>query len=71
MKKLYYVQITVMVMADSCAEAAEVAAREATSEDCDAMIATSIPWDWNDAIPFGSDDDATCGAVLERQDTSE
>ncbi len=71
MKKLYCVEITVMVMAENEDEAAEIAAREATSENCEAMIASSVSSEWHDAIPFGSDDDATCGEVLERQRASQ
>ena len=67
MKKLYWVEITVMVMAEDEDEAAEIAACEAISENCDAMIASSVPSGWYDAIPFGSDDDATCCEVLKRQ----
>jgi hypothetical protein len=36
-----------------------------------AMKASSVPLEWHGAVPFGSDDDATSGEVLERQRASQ
>lgn len=36
-----------------------------------AMKASSVPSEWHGAVPFGSDDDATSGEVLERQRASQ
>ena len=67
MKKLYWIDITMMVMAEDEDEAAEIAARKATPENCVGRLALSVPSEWRDAIPFGADDDLTCGEILKRQ----
>ena len=67
MKKLYCVEITVMVMAENKEEAAEIASREALPESCEANEAFSVPSEWYGAIPFGADDEKTCAQILKHQ----
>lgn len=66
MKKLYRVDVYYFVMASS--EKMALAVRP-TLGDCSrqAQIAGSVPVDWWDAIPFGSEDDSTCGEILQDQ----
>lgn len=67
MKKLYMVEMMVMVMAEDEDEAIDVATGwgiEITSYDCDVTKVVGVPQEWEDAIPFGADDDRTCKEVL-------
>ena len=60
MKRLYRVEITVMVMSETEDSAKDLAANNAQPEDCDVFEAKSSPSSWYSAIPFGADDDSTC-----------
>lgn len=82
MKKLYRVDMMVMVMAEDEDEAINVATGwgiEIAPDDCDATEGSSgypygwedsYPYEWEDSIPFGSDDDRTCKEILEDERTN-
>jgi len=67
MKKLYEVQATTYVMAENEFEAVDVLndfETEIDIADCEVFEAGSIPRRWTDAIPWGGDDDKTCGEII-------
>jgi len=66
-KKLYHVEITVMVMAENETDAKLEAVSNADILDCEANSATSVASEWYDAIPWGETDDRTCGQILKAQ----
>ena len=64
MKRLYDVEIRVFVMAEDEEEARQIATRECQPEEADAEEAGSVDVFWWDSIPYGSDDDKTCGKIM-------
>ena len=67
MKKLYMVEMMIMVMAEDKDDAIDVATGygvEISSHDCDVTEVVGVPQSWEDAIPFGADDDRTCKDIL-------
>ena len=69
MKKLFEVEVHYYVMAEDAGEAKRGLLILAL-EDCMTVAyeAFSVDASWRDAIPFGSDDDQTCGQIMaERQ----
>jgi len=67
MKKLYEVEMIMMVMAEDESDAKLVAAQNASAEnwdEFDAYEADSVKSEWWDCIPWGSDDDKTCGEII-------
>lgn len=70
MKKLYRCKLIVMVMGENEDEAEGVALYGLTwveRGELEIFEALSIPDDWKDARPFGSDTDETCGEIIKRQ----
>ena len=68
MKTLYRVDITVMVLAESEADARSVACMNCCEEDADAHVAESTPADWYDAYPYTANgNDFTVGEILKMQ----
>jgi len=69
MKTLYRVDITVMVLAESEADARSVACMNCCEEDAEAHVAESTPADWYDAYPYttGDENDFTVGEILKMQ----
>ncbi len=74
MKRLYRIDVTYYVMAESREEAQMVrpdfGIEEALS-DASIEETLSVSSSWRDAIPFGGDDDRTCGEILEAQGKGE
>ena len=70
MKKLYCVEIDThyYVMAESEFEAERIR-HDINQHDVFAREATNVGIyrEWRDAIPIGSDDDKTCGQIMEEQ----
>lgn len=64
MKKLYRVEIIEMVMADNETDAKSIAVKNADIVDCKAHEAKSCPSDWYDYIPWGEENDRTCGDII-------
>jgi hypothetical protein len=66
MKKLYEVTVTYYVMAESEdeAECVDTLHGDTTKE---VERATSVDELWWHAIPFGGDDDRTCGVILQAE----
>ena len=64
-KQLYEVNKRYYVMAEN-----QMAAEFVRVVDADFEIhkATSVDHDWWNAIPFGSDDDRTCGQIIEESE---
>ena len=64
-KKLYRVRVTLYVMAEN-ASGACVAATKAPFDifECHARKADHVDPDWENAIPYNSDDERTCEEVL-------
>ncbi len=64
-KKLYRVKVTLYVMAENESEAC-VAATNARFDifECNAKKAENVDQEWNNAIPYNSDDDRTCAEIL-------
>lgn len=70
MKKLYRVEITMMVMADDVFDAMAVAEQsvdQSNTGEFEVAPATSTPSEWYDLVPYGSDDDLTVGEILKLQ----
>jgi hypothetical protein len=66
-KKLYEVNIRVYVMAECADEAQELAIENCEDTEAEAHIANSVSNAWWNAIPYGTDDDTTCGEILSSQ----
>lgn len=66
-KKLYEVEIKAYVMAEDEDEAKSIAVAECEDVDAEAFVTNSIDAEWWDAIPYGNDDDLTCGEILKQQ----
>lgn len=64
MKQLYEVEIRVYVMAEDEQDAVQIAARECQPEEAEAYEAVSVDTIWWKAIPYGSDNDKTCGEIV-------
>lgn len=64
MKKLYEVEIKVYVMAEDKEDALYIASRECQPEEAEAYEAESVDALWWKSIPYGSDDDKTCGEII-------
>jgi hypothetical protein len=64
-KKLYRVKVVLFVMAENESDAC-VAATQARFDifECSARKAEMVDPGWKDAIPYNSDDDRTCSAIL-------
>ena len=67
MKKLYEVEIKVYVMAEDAEEAAQIAVTDCQDTEAEAFLANSVDSEWFDVIPYGGDDDTTCGEILKSQ----
>lgn len=67
MKKLFCVTIVVYVMAGNESDAKRIGAEYCAADSAEAYIAESVASEWYDYIPFGSDDDMTCGDILKAQ----
>lgn len=66
MKKLFVVSYTAYVMAEDV-EAAKYVHIDTDNSDIEVSQATSVDHIWWDAIPFGSDDDRTCGQIIQEE----
>lgn len=64
MKKFYEVEIKLYVLAEDEWEAAVIATRECQPEAAEVDEAGSVDSRWWKAIPYGSDDDKTCGEIM-------
>ena len=67
MKQLYRVDVTLLFYADSKAQVFGLLAEALCDVDTmsqDPYPVYSVPGSWHDAIPFGEDDDRTCGEIL-------
>jgi len=64
MKRLYEVEIRVYVMAENEQDALQIAARECQPEEAEAEEAGSVDSLWWKSIPYGADDDKTCGEIM-------
>ncbi len=64
-KKLYRVKVTLYVMAENESEAC-VAATGAKFDifECSAKKAERVDQDWDNAVPYNSDDNRTCAEIL-------
>lgn len=67
MKKLYVVERRYYVMAESLLEAEDIEPDSITDCITFAFETDSVDDEWWDVIPFNSDDDRTCGQILEEQ----
>ena len=72
MKKLYQVEITLMVMAENEEDALEAIKDEVFGmidviECGEACEAKTVPEKWANEIPFNADGDATCIDIMKRQ----
>lgn len=65
-KRLYEVTVTYYVMAEDEAEAVGIQTLGG-DPTIEVALATSVGAEWWHAIPFGGDDDRTCGEILEGQ----
>lgn len=67
-KLLYGVEITVYVMAEDEDEAKSLAVTNCEEDNAEAWQAfSSVASEWSNAIPFGADDNMTCGDILKLQ----
>ncbi len=64
-KKLYLVEKKAYVMAENELEAGVIDTGDGASVEV--LEALSVDSDWWDLIPFGGDDDNTCGQILTQQ----
>lgn len=62
-KRLYRVTVMFMVLAEN-ETAAEYAEQYPDGASVEVEMANSVPSDWRDAIPYGGDDNRTCGEIL-------
>ena len=67
-KKLYRVKVVLFVMAENESDAC-VAATRARFDifECTAKRAVKIDPEWNDAIPYNTNDDRTCSEIMGSQ----
>jgi hypothetical protein len=66
-KKLYEVTAKFYVMADNELGAEYPYSFELSNCTLDVFEAQSVDADWWDSIPFGGDDDRTCGQIFEQR----
>lgn len=71
MKQLYKLEIYCYVMAEDELEAQDIRIRHLGACSRFAIEAETVHPDWLDTIPFNSDDDRTCGQILEAQEKEE
>ncbi len=67
MKHLYKIEMLAYVMAENSFEAEHLAVRNAPNILCEAYPAHCVDGEWWDWIPFGADDDRTCGQILQAE----
>ena len=71
MKKLYKVEMTVYVVAETNICAVEAALEyevEIAPDDCQSVEVKTVPKNWETAIPWGEEDDRTCAELLKAKD---
>lgn len=79
MKKLYRVDMTVMVMAENREDALDIGVGNAAPDDFEVyriliplevyriLMPLSVPDGWRSRFPFGQDVNETCGEIIKRQ----
>jgi len=65
MKKLYEVEIRYYVMAENETEAEAIRTDDGVTLEVNEAF--TVDSEWWDTIPFGGDDDRTCGEILGAQ----
>lgn len=68
MKRLYEIEVKYYVMAENELEAQDIEPDYISNCSVFASEANSVDHDWWNAVPYNSDDDKTCGQVLNEKE---